>query len=207
VNDTVIHTSGTRDGSMSISRLLGLLALAALAAAPAYAQRYSAVQQGDIVTLTDRGSDTVVSVVPSVGNIAFEMKVTGINVLQWPYASVEDFKARPGLSAIPFLAPWANRLDEQAFYANGKRYAFDMQLGNVTGAIPIHGFMSRTDQWQVIEMRHLAFGAPAPDIVDAGDRGPADLGKRVIVEGCRFPWQCGRCLVHGILSMRPRGRR
>jgi aldose 1-epimerase len=44
-------------------------------------------------------------------------------------------------------------LDEQAFYANGKRYAFDMELGNVTGAIPIHGFMSRTDQWQVVEAK------------------------------------------------------
>ena len=39
---------------------------------------------------------TVVSIVPSVGNIAFEMKVKGQNVLRWPYASVEEFKARPG---------------------------------------------------------------------------------------------------------------
>ena len=40
------------------------------------------------------------------------------------------------------MGPWINRLDEQAFYANGKRYAFDMTLGNVRGAIPIHGFMT-----------------------------------------------------------------
>ena len=64
-----------------------------------------------------------------VGNIAFEMKVKGHNVLHWPYASVEEFKAQAGLAGIPLLAPWANRLDEQAFYANGKRYAFDMALG------------------------------------------------------------------------------
>jgi len=67
--------------------------------------------------------------------------------------SVEAFKARPGLSGIPFLGPWANRLDEQAFYANGKRYAFDMELGNVRGAIPIHGFLTTTDQWQVVEAK------------------------------------------------------
>ena len=48
------------------------------------------------------------------------------------------------------MGPWANRLDEQAFYANGKRYAFDMSLGNVRGDIPIHGFLTTTDQWQVI---------------------------------------------------------
>jgi aldose 1-epimerase len=57
------------------------------------------------------------------------------------------------LSGIPFLGPWANRLDEQAFYANGQKYPFDMTLGNVRGAIPIHGFLSSTDQWKVVEAR------------------------------------------------------
>ena len=74
-------------------------------------------------------------------------------MLRWPYASVEEFKARPGLSGIPFLSPWANRLDEQAFYANGKRYAFDMDLGNVRGAIPSHGFLTTNDQWQFVEVK------------------------------------------------------
>ena len=83
--------------------------------------------------------------------IAYEMKVKGQDVLRGP-ASIDEFRAKPaGLPGIPLLAPWANRLDEQAFYANGKRYPFDMELGNVNGAIPIHGFMTRTDQWQVIE--------------------------------------------------------
>src|SRR5206468_3713122 len=45
-----------------------------------------------------------------------------------------------------------NRLDEQAFYANGKRYAFDMQLGNVRGARPIHGFLAAA-KWEVVEAR------------------------------------------------------
>jgi aldose 1-epimerase len=119
---------------------------------PASAQ-YTARRDGDVVHLEDAKSQTVVSVIPSVGNIAYEMKVKGVNVLRWPYASVEDFKARPGTSAIPFLAPWANRLDEQAFYANGKRYGFDMELGNVRGAIPIHGFVTTTNLWEVVEAK------------------------------------------------------
>ena len=56
------------------------------------------------------------------------------------------------------MGPWANRLDEQAFYANGRRYAFDMSLGNVRGTIPIHGFVTTTDQWQVKELRSSAEG-------------------------------------------------
>ena len=91
------------------------------------------VSDGDVVELQDTKHQTTVSIVPSVGNIAFEMKVKGHNVLRWPYASVEEFKARPAMQGIPFMGPWANRLDEQAFYANGKRYAFDMELGNVRG--------------------------------------------------------------------------
>ena len=119
---------------------------------PASAQQYSARRNGDVVQLEDAKTRTVVSIVPSVGNIAFSMKVKGQDVLRWPYSSVEEFKARPGLSGIPFLSPWANRLDEQAFHANGKRYAFDMSLGNVRGATPSHGFLTTTDQWQVVEV-------------------------------------------------------
>ena len=129
--------------------VLSLLALAA----PVAAQQYSARQTGDVVELRDAKHDTTVSIVPSVGNIAFDMKVKGHNILRWPYASIEEFKAKPGMQGIPFMGPWANRLDEQAFYANGRRYAFDMSLGNVRGAIPIHGFLTTNDQWKVIEVK------------------------------------------------------
>jgi aldose 1-epimerase len=57
------------------------------------------------------------------------------------------------MHGIPFMGPWANRLDEQAFYANGRRYAFDMELGNVRGAIPIHGFLTTNTQWKVVEVK------------------------------------------------------
>src|SRR5262245_26530948 len=134
--------------------ILGVLAvLGVLCEGIASAQPYSVQRRGDVVQLQDAQSQTTVSILPSVGNIAFEMTVKGHDVLRWPYASIEEFKARPALSGIPFLGPWANRLDEQAFYANGKRYAFDMDLGNVRGAIPIHGFLSTTDRWQVIEVK------------------------------------------------------
>jgi aldose 1-epimerase len=138
---------------MVTTKTLSLFILFSMAPLPASAQQYAARHTGDVVQLEDTKNQTVVSIIPSVGNIAFEMKVKGTNVLQWRYATVADFEARPGLSAIPFLGPWANRLDEQAFYANGKRYAFDMDLGNVRGAIPIHGFITTTNQWQFVEAK------------------------------------------------------
>jgi aldose 1-epimerase len=76
--------------------------------------------------------------------------VKGHDVLYFPLASIED--PRAGRFGIPFLGPWANRLDEPAFYAGGRRYAFDMDLGNVRGSIPIHGFLGDSE-WQVLEAR------------------------------------------------------
>ena len=128
------------------------VALALCWSLPALAQ-YSAQREGDVVRLEDAKTQTVVSIVTSVGDEAFEMKVKGTNVLYFPYASLDEFKGRPSLSGIPFLGPWANRLDEDAFYANGKKYVFNMELGNVRGAIPIHGFLSSTDRWQVVEAK------------------------------------------------------
>jgi aldose 1-epimerase len=149
------RTPKSRYNGAAMNRWTVMLAvvLSAAAASPAAVQRYIARQDGDVVRLQDATTQTSVSIIPSVGDIAFEMTVKGQNVLRWPYTSVDEFKARPTLSGIPFLGPWANRLDEQAFYANGKRYAFDMEIGNIRGAIPIHGFVTTTDQWRVVHAK------------------------------------------------------
>jgi aldose 1-epimerase len=57
------------------------------------------------------------------------------------------------LGGIPFLAPWADLLDEQAFAANGKRYGFNMSLGNVRGERPIHGLLANSPLWEVTEVK------------------------------------------------------
>jgi aldose 1-epimerase len=129
----------------------GMLTAASRQAGPA--ARYVARQAGTVVELIDTNSDTRVSVLPTFGNLVVEMKIKGHNVLRFPFSSAADYKGETGSIGIPFLAPWADRLDEQAFYANGKRYAFDMTLGNVRGANPIHGFLSSAKEWDVIEAR------------------------------------------------------
>src|SRR6185437_2441718 len=85
-----------------------------------FGQDYAAEQITDhgiaIVRLLDRGRHVEVKVVPSVGNRAYEMNVNGKNILDFPFADVAAFRGRPALCGIPFLAPWANRLGEQAFW-------------------------------------------------------------------------------------------
>src|SRR4029434_1089410 len=129
-----------------------LAILLSLSTLPATAQRYAARREGDIVQLTDTATDTRVSIAPSIGNIAFRMIVKGHDVLRWPHPDMDAFKANPNQTGIPFMGPWINRLDEQAFYANGKRYAFDMGRGNVRGAISLHGFVTSTSEWRVVSV-------------------------------------------------------
>jgi len=118
------------------------------------AQQYAVEENRGVVRLHDSGTDTTISIIPSAGNVAVEMRVRGHNVLRFPYESIADYKGNEGVSmGIPFLSPWADRLDEQAFYANGKRFAFDMSLGNIRGTNPIHGFLASASEWQVIEMK------------------------------------------------------
>lgn len=119
---------------------------------PAFGQ-YSVQKDGDVIRLEDAGRHTVVSIMPSRGNNAFDMQVNGKKVLQNPFATPDEFKRRGSLSGVPFLAPWANRLDETAFYANGKKYTFNLGLGNVRGPIPIHGLVTTASQWEVIEAK------------------------------------------------------
>ena len=130
-----------------------LLAAAAAALAANYSARQTTVEGVEVVILTDAARKTEVTIVPSIGNMGYEMKVNGKNVLWVPEGGLAKFKAKPTLSGIPFLAPWANRLERQGFYANGKNYLFNMGLGNVRGNIPIHGFLSASPAWKVVEAK------------------------------------------------------
>jgi len=130
-------------------RLVGSAAVLLAAQASA---RYTAKQTGDIVQLQDTREQVSVSVLATLSN-AFEVQVKGQDLIRKAFATVDDFKARPGLNGVPLLAPFANRLDEPAFYANGKKYNFDMELGNVRGQVPIHGYLSGAKDWQVVEVK------------------------------------------------------
>ena len=139
-----------------MSKLFSLLILVIGVVTPAIAQNYTAEKTTDhgidIVRLTDAASGVVVSIVPSVGNRCYEMKVHGQNILWFPTDDVSQWVKRPELAGIPLLAPWADILDEQAFWANGKRYGFNMSLGNVRGPVPGAGFLSTTPLWEVTEV-------------------------------------------------------
>jgi aldose 1-epimerase len=133
-------------------------ALLALAfAATALAQNYTAKQITEqdvpIVRLTDAAHGVEVSVMPSAGNRAYEMKVHGKNILYTAATDLAQYQKRPPLDGVPFLAPWANRISEPGFWANGKKYQFNLTLGNVSArGLPIHGVLVTSQYWKVTEV-------------------------------------------------------
>lgn len=108
----------------------------------------------DIVRLTDPEHLTVVSIATDFGNIAYSMTVRGQEVLYKPATDLDAWRAKPGLGGVPLLSPWANRIDGDSFWVNGKKYTFNPALGNVRydgHHLPIHGLVSFTDKWRVVK--------------------------------------------------------
>jgi aldose 1-epimerase len=121
--------------------------------AATYSTRRTAVDDIEVIQLIDADHHVEVSIAPSVGNMAYEMKVGGKNVLWAPFYSPADLKQRQTFCCIPFLAPWANRLSDDFFWANGKKYLLNPDLGNVrrdNHQKPIHGLLNFTPLWTVV---------------------------------------------------------
>jgi aldose 1-epimerase len=116
---------------------------------PNYSARQSVVDGVPIVSLADAARLTEVCIAPSVGNMAYEMNVAGKNALWFPYSGPAEFRENPAMCGIPFLAPWANRIDGDAYWANGRRYLLNPDLGLHTDANgkPIHGLLRFSPAW------------------------------------------------------------
>jgi aldose 1-epimerase len=114
-------------------------------------QRYTATESGDVIELVDTNAQMNVSVVWSMCN-AWRVQVKGKDLVRTS-TTLADFQARPGLNGVPLLAPFANRLDETAFYANGRKHNFDLELGNVRAPIPSTGYVNGSKAWQLVEAK------------------------------------------------------
>jgi aldose 1-epimerase len=141
--------------------------LAALLPGILAAQNYSVEKSTDdgieVIHLIDKANEARVSVVPTLGNRAIEFSIHGKNILFFPAHSLTAEKQKPSTNGIPFLAPWANRLDEAGFWANDHHYSLNPDLSNYSldnNKLPIHGLLTASDLWRVMEAKadeHAAY--------------------------------------------------
>jgi len=138
-----------------------LLLAASTARASDYVAEKIQVEGLEVVRLYDRRRDVEARVAPSFGNNAYQMTVRGRNVLWSPYATLGEWKEKPAQIGNPLLAPWANRIDGDSYFANGKRYVINPHLANFRrdpGGKPIHGLLVYAP-WEVKSLRADEGGA------------------------------------------------
>lgn len=106
--------------------------------------------------LADTANKVEVSICPSVGNIAYDMRVNSHPILMPPAHSLADWKNKPEWAGIPLLAPWANRLDDEWFWANGRHYRLNPEVTTIRrdpNGLAIHGLLLYAADWQVVKLQ------------------------------------------------------
>jgi aldose 1-epimerase len=150
--ELLTHQSSAPDAIMPAMKKIGLIAIGfllfmcvAASPTPGFKAEKTIVDGVPVVRLQDMKRGIEVSILPSVGNIASAMNIHGKNILYFPEVKLADFQKKPMQTGVPLLAPWANRMDDTGFWANGKKYNFDMTTGDIrkdNHGLPIHGLLS-----------------------------------------------------------------
>lgn len=121
-----------------------------------YNSAKTAIEGVEVVRLTDSAHRIEVLVAPSFGNNAYRMTANGKPVFWSPPKTIAELKAKPAFMGNPFMAPWANRIDGNAYFANGRRFLLNPDLDNYGtdgNGLPIHGLLKYADEWKVVSVR------------------------------------------------------
>ena len=146
---------GTTTRRVPLSAIVILAAVCSAFAAENYSVEKKTVDGYTTYHLVDAQRKMDVGIVPKMGDLVCEFKVNGKNVLI-PVDSLKEFLARDAVSAgMAFLAPWANRIDQDYYYFNGKKYLLNDGLGNLLHIAPfnvdIHGLLVFCPHWRVVK--------------------------------------------------------
>jgi aldose 1-epimerase len=121
----------------------------------AYSATRAVVDGVETIRLADSARCAEVAIAPAIGNMAYEMTVHGRNILWFPYASPAELERHPVLCGVPFLGPWANRIDRDGYRANGREYLLNPELGNLRrdgNGKAIHGLLNFSPLWEVVDV-------------------------------------------------------
>jgi aldose 1-epimerase len=109
----------------------------------------------ETVRLADATRNMEVCLAPSVGNMAYAFTVNGKNLLWFPFSGPDALQAQPVFCGIPFLAPWANRIDGDAYWFGEKKFLLNGALGNLRRdghQKPIHGLLNFSSAWKLMAL-------------------------------------------------------
>ena len=156
-----------------------LLLLVSFSQAGLAAERYSVskkiVEGHTTYHLLDSTLKMDLGLAPDVGNFAYELKMNGKDVFI-PAQSFKSYLEKHWFCCgNPFLSPWANRIDHDYYYFQGKKYLLNDDLGNLLRdqfKQVIHGLLVFDPRWEIVKS-------------GASDQEGAFVTSRL--EFCRYP--------------------
>ncbi len=90
---------------------------------------------------------------PGIGNWGYSFKANGKEVFFAPESLEQYIKERALGRGNPLMAPFANRIDRDHYFFEGKKYLLNGELGNFLRAsptnYPIHGLLAYDTRWEV----------------------------------------------------------
>jgi len=132
--------------------VLAICAVTTMSQAAEYSIARASQDGVEIYVLKDPVRNLEVRVAPSLGNNSYQMTANGKRVFYSPYQTLAELVARPTQVGNPFLWPWANRIEGESYWFEGKKYLLNKELGNFRpdgNRNPIHGLLVFAKDWKV----------------------------------------------------------
>lgn len=103
--------------------------------------------------LMDARRNMEFALAPDIGNWGYSLKANDQEVLYAPDSLERYIKERALGRGNPLMAPFANRIDRDYYFFQGKKYFLNGELGNFIRAspsnYPIHGLLAYDKRWEV----------------------------------------------------------
>jgi aldose 1-epimerase len=136
-----------------------------------YSASRTEIQGIEVVQLADSARQIQVSIACGVGNMAYELSVRWKNYLWFPFSDPAELREQPKFCGVPFLAPWANRLDCDSYWVNGKQYTLNPAIANFRRdprQKPIHGLLNYSPDWTLVSAGADEHSAHATSCLEFG---------------------------------------
>lgn len=109
----------------------------------------------ELVKLSSTTSDFSIKIAVNIGNTIYSILKKNKEYLYFPF-ELKAYKNISQLAGIPFMHPWANRLEGDYILIDQKKHDFsksiDTTMSRDGNNLPLHGLLLKSDKWKTKEI-------------------------------------------------------